>query len=281
LSYYTAKYIFHEEGLKMNRQQFLAELNQYLTFFSPEERVRVVSAYNEKFDSAGLENEFALIAELGTPMKTAIDLKRRMESGEKIALAADPEAREEAAPSEYNVETEPEETLNATSEAQEAVAEDLPVASQEAASEELPVVPQETVAETVSEVPSEVAPEIPVYEAPQKEKPSEYYEENKTSRKISVGGIIGATLLSIVIVAVCLVVAAVGVIFLVGMSYLLLTGLKNLLYITDALLLFGGGLVCAGLGLLIIWFAVWAAISLISKLFRSAIRTGSDKECVA
>lgn len=266
-----AKYIFHEEGLKMNRQQFLAELNQYLTFFSPEERARVVSAYNEKFDSAGLENEFALIAELGTPMMTAIDLKRRMESGEKIALAADPEVevKEEEAPSEYSVETETEETLSATAEVQETAAEELPAA------------PQEETTEAVSEAPSEVAPEIPIYEAPQKNQSAEYYEAKKTSRKISVGGIIGATLLSIVIVAVCLVVAALGVIFLVGMSYLLLTGLKNLLYITDALLLFGGGLVCAGLGLLIIWFAVSSAISLISKLFRNALSAGSDKECAA
>ncbi len=104
----------------MNRQQFLAELSQYLTFFSPEERANVIAAYNEKFDAAGQENEYSLIAELGTPMMTAIDLKRRMESGEKIALACEPEATQPEALSEYSVETETEASLVAIAEIQEA-----------------------------------------------------------------------------------------------------------------------------------------------------------------
>ena len=249
----------------MNRQQFLAELNQYLTFFSSEERASIIAAYNYRFDTEGPENESALIAELGTPMMTAIDLKRRMEAGEKIALACEPEAPEAEALSEYSVETEAEVSLDAIAEAQE-------TAPAELESEEPTVSDEET---------SEETPTEPVFEAQQDEEPVEYFEKRKPSRKVSVGGIIGATLLSLVIIAVFLAVAAVGVALLVAMSYLLLTGLKNLLYITDALLLFGGGLVCAGLGLLIVWFAVSSAIGLISRLFRKAIGAASDKECDA
>jgi len=244
----------------MNRQQFLAEFNQYLTFFSPEERAKIISAYNEKFDSVGPEGEAALIAELGTPMTSAIDFKRRMEAGIKITIDTEREANVDASLSEYSVETETEESLNASDDSSEATSENT------------------------SEQPAEEffdkAPEAPVNVAP-KEESSCQHESVKPSQKINVFAFIGATLLSLVITAVFLAVAAVGVIMLVAMSYLLLTGLKNLLYITDALLLFGGGLVCAGLGLLIIWFAVSSAIGLISKLYRSVLRAGSDKECDA
>lgn len=249
----------------MNRQQFLAELNQYLTFFSPEERANIIAAYNERFDAEGPEKEYSLIAELGTPMMTAIDLKRRMEAGERIALACEPEAPEAEPLSEYSVETETEASLDAIAEIQETAPAGLegeaPVAEAEAD-------PEEVLAE-------------PIYEAPQFKAPVEYQEKKKPSRKISVGGLIGATLLSLVIVAVFLAISAVGIALLVAMSYLLLTGLKSLLYITDALLLFGGGLVCAALGILIVWFAVSSAIGLISRLFRRALGLGSDKECAA
>lgn len=257
----------------MNRQQFLAELNQYLTFFSPEERASIIASYNDRFDSAGQDNEHSLIAELGTPMMTAIDLKRRMEAGEKISFTVELEAAQPEILPEYSVETETEATLDAIAEIQETTSEEAE-----------PVQPEE-VPSIVSEEPPEKAPE----EAPPKPKaeprkldtPTKPHEQSKPPRKISVGGLIGASLLSLVITIVFLAVAAVGIILLVAMSYLLLTGLKNLLYITDALLLFGGGLVCAGLGLLIIWFAVSSAISLVSGLFRKALGIVSDKECDA
>lgn len=241
----------------MNRQQFLAEFNQYLTFFSPEERAKIISAYNEKFNSVGPEGEAALIAELGTPMTSAIDFKRRMEAGIKVSIDTEPEASVDASLSEYSVETETEESLNAIEETSESTSEQPA---------------QESFDKT---------PEVPVNVAPKEEKSSCHHESVKPSRKVNVFAFIGATLLSIVITAVFLAVAAVGVILLVAMSYLMLTGLKNLVYITDALLLFGGGLVCAGLGLIIIWFAVSSAICLISKLYRNVLRTDSDKECDA
>jgi len=241
----------------MNRQQFLAELKQYLTFFSPEEKAKIISSYNEKFDSVGSAGEATLIAELGTPMMTAIDLKRRTEAGEKIAFVSENDLKETETLSEYSVETETEESLNAISEAS-----------------------AETSESSASET-SDAVPEAHESDTSQEEKSSHHHEKAKTYRKTNVFALIGASLLSLVIAAVSLAVAAVGVILLIAMSYLLLIGLKNLVYIADALLLFGGGLVCAGLGLIIIWFAVSTAISLISKLYRNALRATSDKECDA
>ena len=229
----------------MNRQQFLAELNQYLTFFSPEEKAKIISAYNERFDTVGPDCEASLLAELGTPMMTAIDLKRRVESGEKITFAENCACESDAQEplSEYSVETETEETLE----------------SQE-----------ELIPESTEEVP--------------KIDHSHKHKKAKPSGAKFVFALLGAILLSILIAAVFLAVAAVGIGLLIAMSYLVIAGLKSLVYITDALLLFGGGLVCMSFGLIIIWFALWSAISLISKLFHNAYRAGlpvSDKECEA
>ena len=53
-----------------------------------------------------------------------------------------------------------------------------------------------------------------------------------------------------------------------------MAGLKTLLTLTDALYLFAGGLVLGGVGLLAVWFAIWAAVSLVTKLFRPATADG-------
>lgn len=227
----------------MNRQQFLAELTQYLTFFSSEERANVIASYNQRFDDAGPDCEAALIAELDTPMRTAIDLKRRLEAGEKISFAescACGEKPEEDPLSAYSVETETEETLNADAE--------------EAAE----------AAETAA--PAESAPEADAA-------PPDGGAEKPSGGKF-IFALFGSALLSVVIAAFFLAIAGAGVGLLVAMSYLMMAGFQSFVYLTDALLLFGGGLVCFGLGLTIIWFALWSAIRLISGLFQRASRVG-------
>lgn len=91
----------------MSRDQFLAELTQYLTFVSPADRDKLVSAFVEKFDSVGPSGEASLIMELGTPMSIAIALKRRKEAGELIfseAPAEEPEKDAESRSSEQSVD---------------------------------------------------------------------------------------------------------------------------------------------------------------------------------
>ncbi|NLV85991.1 MAG: DUF1700 domain-containing protein, partial [Clostridiales bacterium] len=99
----------------MNKNQFLIELNQYLTFLSPAERTEIISSYTAKFDSVSEEGEAALILNLGTPTKIAIDLKRQKESGVEFAPPAK-EAEEEnepatPAPEAGNAVSEPEPKL--------------------------------------------------------------------------------------------------------------------------------------------------------------------------
>ena len=226
----------------MNRQQFLAELNQYLTFFSPEERAKIIAEYTQKFDSVSTEGEAELLLQLGTPMVVAIDLKRKKEAGESIfeesaAEKTNSNTEEDNLFSKYNVETETLETITA--------------------SEEESKDSEDTVPES---------------------KPVEVLVKKNSSGAKFAFAMIGVTLVSIPIALIFIALAGVGIMLVVAMGYLLLTGLKNLLYITDALFLFAGGLVAGGLGLLIIWFAIWSAIGIISRLFRSAIRLMPDSD---
>ena len=231
----------------MNRQQFLAELNQYLTFFSPDERAKIITDYTAKFDSAGEDGEAGLLAELGTPMVVAIDLKRKKESGQPVLSEQDEVGskitEENNFLTAYNVETETYESLTKPDE-----------------------------------------PEVKVEIIPQ-QKPIISLEKTEASGTKFVFAMIGATLLSIPLAVLLLALAGVGIMLVVAMGYLLLTGLKSLYYVTDALFLFSGGLVAGGLGLLIIWFAIWSAVSLISKLFRSAlslkpVSTGKERDAL-
>jgi len=229
----------------MNRQQFLAELNQYLTFFSPQERAAIISEFTEKLDAVGEEGESALIAELGTPMKLAIDFKRHKEAGKTVSFSSiNIEVKSDGFMEKYSVETETYESIT----------------------------------------DPEIIEDVLQYEEIENNDSTATVSRRKSSPKKSVFAIIGSTILSILIAVVFLSIAAAGVMLLAAMCYLLLTGLQSLIYLNDALLLFGGGLVCGGFGLIILWFGLWTTISLISKLFRGAKNGGptvGEKECEA
>ncbi len=218
----------------MNKNQFLTELNQYLTFLSPAERGEIISGYTAEFDSVPEEEEAALILSLGTPTKIAIDLKRQKESGVEFAPAAkEPEEEDEA--------------LESVSEPEESIAE------------------PETVTEAEPEA-EDNSPDEP--ESPPEAKP-------ETVKKRSIPASIGAGLLAILVSVFFLAFVAVGIYFVAIMGNLLLTGLQSLSSSTNALLLFGGGLVAGAFGILLIWLAIWSAIKLIARLFGKAY-SGSE-----
>lgn len=260
----------------MNKPQFLAELNQYLTFFTPDERTAVMASYTQRFDDAGEDGEAALIVELGTPMRVAIDLKRRQESGDSFddLFAAEP-----AAAPDYSVETETPETIGEepdTDAAQEAPTE---TAENEVVSAE----DGETKTPPAAEI-SEEAAEKPAADESAEEKAAEPEDETaavetppEPPAKLSGGRIVVGVILSIVFIAVFLCVAAVGSLGLTAAGYFIMAGFSTMRTLTDALFLFAGGLVLGGVGLLIVWFAVWAAISLVKKLFTPKGGEGDTK----
>ena len=87
----------------MNKQKYLAELGGLLSFLTEEDRAVVMSHYTRKFDEAGEAGEAALIQELGTPMRLAINLNRM-----GIEAIAEAEAAAEKTP-----ETPPAEPVQA------------------------------------------------------------------------------------------------------------------------------------------------------------------------
>lgn len=245
----------------MNKHQFLAELSQYLSFLSAEDRARVLEAYATRFEALEPEQELALIAELGSPMRVAIELKRRLEAGERIVNEAEGMTDEEA----FSAEDSP---------AEEAI-DDETAAQGDTPTGELEVYSVET--ETEEALLSEDSLEA---EAALAEASSEAHVMKPFGAKL-IFALVGASLLSLLISAFFLGLAAVGGGFLVATSHLIIAGLKNLQYLTNALLLFGGSLAALAVGLVLVWFSVWSAISLIRGLFGSARRTGlryTDKE---
>ncbi|NLV87477.1 MAG: hypothetical protein GX025_09745, partial [Clostridiales bacterium] len=81
---------------------------------------------------------------------------------------------------------------------------------------------------------------------------------------------IGSGLIALVVSVFFLALVGVGIYFVVIMGNLLLTGLQSLSSSTNALLLFGCGLVAGAFGIVLIWLAIWSAIKLIARLFRKA-----------
>lgn len=140
----------------MNRQAYLAELAQLLYYMTAWDRDAALAKYTKLFEER--DNDFAVIQELGSPMKLAVTLSRSYEAtpepAEDAAEQESPAPAEEIpaeVPEEVSAETPPE-PVQTTEETPEPVKEESP----ESAAEE----PAEPVSEP------ETQPEQPVEETP-------------------------------------------------------------------------------------------------------------------
>ena len=59
----------------MSKNEFLNQLSTLLSDISPEERDEAIAYYREYIEDAGLENEEAIMEELGTPEEVAAEIK--------------------------------------------------------------------------------------------------------------------------------------------------------------------------------------------------------------
>jgi uncharacterized membrane protein len=66
---------WYAEVGRMNRAEFLSQLEQHLVGISPDEIRDVIAYYNEYFDDAGPENEAKVINELISPYRLAAQIK--------------------------------------------------------------------------------------------------------------------------------------------------------------------------------------------------------------
>lgn len=264
----------------MSRQQFLAELTQYLTFVTPNERDKILAAFEEKFDDVGVEGEATLLMELGTPMSIAIALKRRKEAGELGDAEDDmndsppdnppPDApetlSEEPLPISEHREGEytPEPSLRDEIPADEA-SDDL-APPPEAGFEELPL----------SETPYEDEPRVEIPGISSLGGAAHIEPEPLPPRKqLTVGGAIGAAFLSIILAGIFLIPMAAGGYLLAIAANLIVGALRTMSTLTDALWLFAFGFSAAAAGLLFLWFFLWAVITIIHNLFLGKAYPGS------
>lgn len=140
----------------MNRQAYLAELAQLLYYMTAWDRDAALAKYTKLFEER--DNDFAVIQELGSPMKLAVTLSRSYEASPEPA--EDAAEQESPAPAEETPAEVPEEVSAETPPEPEQAAEETP----EPAKEESTESPAEENAELVSE--PETQPEQPVEETP-------------------------------------------------------------------------------------------------------------------
>lgn len=229
----------------MNKNQFLSELNQYLTFVTAEERALVMEEYQAKFDHVGEDGEAALILSLGTPMLVAIQLKRLKEAGKALTESEAP-AHAPASPAPSR-DVEPEDSASV----EEAAADD-------AATEADAGKTKSGDAESGNDESGgdEAAPSEP--------------EEPFEKAKPRAGAVISCVLLSLLTVIAALAVICVGAYFIIVMGNLLVTALQSFHLLNNALLLFGISFISGAIGIVIVWLGIWAAIRIISKLVSKA-----------
>lgn len=219
----------------MNKQQFLSELNQYLTFISTEERALVMEEYHAKFDEAGDEGEAALILRLGTPMMIAIALKRRKEAGEPLTDRPAPQPKSESAEN--------------TQEPEAPAAQAEETAESEAPEDETPSEAEDLTGDGEADAAGDDEP-----------------EETGKKPKAKAGAVIACVVLGLLTVVFSLLIVGIGAYFIVIMGNLVVTALQSLTQLNNALLLFAGGFVSGGIGIVIVWLGIWTAIRIISKL---------------
>lgn len=140
----------------MNRQAYLAELAQLLYYMTAWDRDAALAKYTKLFEDR--DNDFAVIQELGSPMKLAVTLSRSYEATPEPAEGA--AEQESPAPAEETPAEVPEAVSAETPPEPVQTTEEPP----EPAKEESTESPAEENAELVSE--PETQPEQPVEETP-------------------------------------------------------------------------------------------------------------------
>lgn len=277
----------------MSRQQFLVELSQYLTFVSPEDKEKIIAQYEKMFAAAGDDGVSALLAELGSPMKLTIELKRRKEAGEDIVPSEDggePEAPtmaeavtdSEAAPmAEAAAEPVTEaETTPETESAPPTEAPSEPVAQRAEAAPEAEAIGEP---EPASEAEAETEPDADAlrkadsileesgYSEPLDLTGAETISERTAHAAPLSGGkrvaaAIGSVLLSVLVCLVFVGIGTVGMLLIISMGDMIITGFGLFYRIADALLTIGIGLLGGAVGIVLVWFCVWCAVTLTGKL---------------
>ena len=277
----------------MPKQSYLAELGKLLTYMTPWDRERTLEYIGKRFDEA--ENESALLAELGTPVRLAVLYNRGYNPSPDPAAAAaeEPEQAQEApcAPPEWEKDESPadEETVRVEVSAEEPegersesaepegepAAEEATEAEEESGTEIAEEAAEETAEEPVEESEAEEAAEEEGETVPEAEE-APAQESAPARKKPGFGRVFAVTVLSIfpglplfallmLMDALLLVPGAAGI----GAGLILAeAGTFSLTYMADALLVFGAALIVFALALALLYGGLWCAVKLTKVYFK-------------
>ena len=261
----------------MNKQRYLAELEQLLVFMTRADREQTIHRYGAMFDDAGPNGEEALADELGSPTRVAIRLSRDYIPGQLDASAAPASAADR-----------PDET------AAPAPVQELTLALDDLPQFELPEMDlpgQEPQPESEPQTP---APEKPA-PAPRKE-PRDWrvipleepdgdvpgrLEQEQIVRTMPLGVGIPLFVLAMVLVGVPVGVVLLGLFaallcpglgVLIGAWLVFVGGLWCISYIADAILMFGLAFLVLCVGILVLWCGFWVGFHLV-KLYVLGVRS--------
>ena len=267
---------------RLNKQRFIAELTQLLSFMAEHDRAAFLKQLNAKFDEVGPEGEAGLIARLGTPTALAIKVSRSYTPTAAPAKAEPEETEkpvqepEEETPQEPKPEQE-RETEQETSSGEEQTPEPEP--EPETAQEPEQKAEAEAEAKTEAEIKVEAKAEGETAkpalselfggENPAPEIKQEQEKDKKASRgrgALITLTVTGGTMLLCVLLAACAVVFAPGAGGLCAAAVSVLAGLWASPVFTDALFLFGIAAIALALGVFLLFLAVWLIVAVVKPL---------------
>ena len=278
-------------GSAIDERKYLAELNKLLAFMSSWDREAVLRSYEDRFDKA--EDPYALMEELGTPTRVAVELANGYVSSpppadvpvEGALEAAEQQPGQEAAEDAERVSSLPAEEAEPVA---EAVAEPEPVPETAAVSappsEALPDPIPETqaIAEAVPEPAPEPVPELAPEPVPKPFAEPELFAEREAPRPAAGPFVKLLYWLFTIVVGIPVTVLAVclGLPFLSAGAWVIYTVcrivpplLNTFKLFSDTLLLGGTGLIALAAGLLLAWFGLWLSIAL-SRLWIGKVLMG-------
>lgn len=274
----------------MNKQRFIAELTQLLSFMEEHDRAEFLRQLNERFDEAGPEGEAELISRLGTPTAMAI------KASHDYTPTPPPEPAQEEEPAAQEAA---EETDKAGEAEKTQAEEDAPDAEEDSRAEPEPGKAEAADGETETDAEEAQAGQAAA-EAPEEEKPTlsdlfggqgaeapvppvqEEKKDRRARRSLVTLTIFGGIMLLCLLLALCAVVISPGLCAVGGAVFAFLAGLWASPVFTDALFLFGIAAIALAVGLLLLFLAVWLMkvivkplVSGTAELFR--LTGGEDK----
>lgn len=245
----------------MNKQRFIAELAQLLSFMTEHDRAAFLKQLSAKFEEAGPEGEAALIAQFGTPTAMAIKVSRGYKPTPAPGAVEAPAENGEAAIAPEGGENIPEEDGENAPRREPLPAQERRSPTEGDAGETAPELPETPEKPALSELfgGGEPAPEI-------KRETEKDIRAIRARRALCALTVAGGITLGCLLLVLCAAVLAPGACCACVSAFFALAGLWAAPVLTDALFLFGIAAIALAVGIFLLFLAIWLMTAIIKPL---------------